>query len=477
MITLKHDFHNFCLLLILYCLQGVPLGLTFGSIPYLLKSRLTYHELAIFSLASYPYSIKLLWSPIVDVVYTPRLGRRKSWIIPIQLLISLVLLYLSRHIDAWLQLTPVPVHSITWLFLLLVTLSATQDIAVDGWALTLLHRDNLTYSSTAQTIGLNMGYFLSFTVFLAMNSPDFCTKYLGWDSAIISLGSYLRFWALAYLFVTALLLFWKEHSIPTNDSILGTYKTIYSILKLPNIKQLLLVLLLAKVGFICNETVTGLKLLELGFTKEDLALAVLIDFPLEIVFGYLAAKWSSGKRPLKPWLRAFYGRWLCSILGMFVVSQFPKSVGKSYFFLVITSTVLTSFMSTIQFVSIGSFFAKISDPAVGGTYMTLLNTMSNLGGTWPKALVLQLVDYFTTSACSIPSPDGKVVSCRDETLRDVCIDNGGVCNTVRDGYYIVNSLSVIIAGILLFFIAPRVKRIESSPEHFWRISKSTTSIL
>ena len=31
-----------------------------------------------------------------------------------------------------------------------------------------------------------------------------------------------------------------------------------------------------------------------------LKIKVLIDFPLQIIFGYYAAKWSSGKRPLKP---------------------------------------------------------------------------------------------------------------------------------------------------------------------------------
>lgn len=59
------------------------------------------------------------------------------------------------------------------IFFVLVLLSATQDIAVDGWALTLLSKGNLTYASTAQTIGLNTGYFISFTVFLALNSNEF----------------------------------------------------------------------------------------------------------------------------------------------------------------------------------------------------------------------------------------------------------------------------------------------------------------
>lgn len=48
------------------------------------------------------------------------------------------------------------------------------------------------------------------------------------------------------------------------------------------------------------QAVTGLKLLELGFSKEDLALAVLIDFPFQLVFGYYAARWSGGPKPLRP---------------------------------------------------------------------------------------------------------------------------------------------------------------------------------
>lgn len=49
----------------------------------------------------------------------------------------------------------------------------TQPATVAGWALTLLSKDNLSYASTAQTVGLNIGYFLSFTVFLAFNSVEF----------------------------------------------------------------------------------------------------------------------------------------------------------------------------------------------------------------------------------------------------------------------------------------------------------------
>src|SRR5258708_4652636 len=60
---------------------------------------------------------------------------------------------------------------------MLVFFAATQDIAVDGWALTLLSEDAKSYASTAQTVGLNTGYFASFTVFLALNSAEFALVY------------------------------------------------------------------------------------------------------------------------------------------------------------------------------------------------------------------------------------------------------------------------------------------------------------
>jgi hypothetical protein len=107
----------------------------------------------------------------------------------------------------------------------------------------------------------------------------------------------------------------------------------------------MIVHLMSKFGFQANEAVTNLKLLEKGFSREDLAVTVLIDFPFSILFGYYAAKWSSGTRPLKPWMLAFVGRLLSALLNMGVVAMFPTGgVGTGYFILVIFAHVATSFM-------------------------------------------------------------------------------------------------------------------------------------
>ena len=53
-----------------------------------------------------------------------------------------------------------------------------------------------------------------------------------------------------------------------------------------------------------------------------------------------------------------------------------------------------------MYVASMAFFARISDPTVGGTYMTFLNTLANLGGNWPSTAALYFVDTLTKRQCS-----------------------------------------------------------------------------
>ena len=91
----QDDRKSIALLLLLYVLQGIPLGLT-GSIPLILQTRhVAYKDQAVFSFAFWPFSVKLLWAPIVDSVFSKSVGRRKSWLIPTQYLIGFFIIMLS----------------------------------------------------------------------------------------------------------------------------------------------------------------------------------------------------------------------------------------------------------------------------------------------------------------------------------------------------------------------------------------------
>lgn len=471
------DKRSMVLLCVLYLIQGVPLGLALGSIPFILKEHLSYSQLATFALSSYPYSLKLLWSPIVDAVFFKRIGRRKSWIIPMQLVVGSLMLYISLNVQKLMANPAANLTELTFVFTLLVTLSATQDIAVDGWALTLLSHDCLSYASTCQTIGLNTGFFASFTVFLAFNSETFAHK---WGIPVLTLSAYLRFWSVVCYCVTIWLIFFKkedkEVATEVDMSIKGVYKTIWTICKLKHVQLLVVVHLFAKIGFVAHEA-TSLKMIEKGLKREDLAVAVLVDFPFQILGGWLAAKWSRGDKPLRPWLYAFWPRYVFGVVSVLTVYFFPKPpISTGFFLYLIGFTVISSFTSTVQFVGISAFHTRVSDPLIGGTYMTLLNTFTNLGGTWPKWFVLKGVDWFTIATCKIPDAGSEILvkatECVSEVGKKQCKAIGGNCVVQRDGYYIVVTAGMLFGILFLVsFIFPSAKKLQSLPTSAWRLKQ------
>lgn len=143
-----------------------------------------------------------------------------------------------------------------------------------------------------------------------------------------------------------------------------------------DIQTFVVIHLISKIGFQANDAVTNLKLLDKGFSQEDLALTVLIDFPFEIGLGYYAGKWCAYFPPMQLWMWAFIGRLVAACLAQVTVFFFPadRVVETWYLLVVIAEHIFSTFTSTVMFVAISAFHAKIADPEIGGTYMTLLAT-------------------------------------------------------------------------------------------------------
>ncbi|GAA5958248.1 hypothetical protein JCM3765_004768, partial [Sporobolomyces pararoseus] len=137
------------------------------------------------------------------------------------------------------------------------------------------------------------------------------------------------------------------------------------------------------------------------------------------------------------------------------------------------------FDRTVQFVGISAFHTQIADPLIGGTYMTLLNTVSNLGGTWPKFFVLKGIDAFSVAVCHVKDENMDLMVASRECVSDhgkaACADLGGVCRTERDGYYWVSTLCILSGAlILLFFVQPAARRLQSLPNSAWRVMKKSS---
>ncbi|CAG0891145.1 unnamed protein product, partial [Darwinula stevensoni] len=438
--NLHGDYGNIALLYLLYILQGIPLGLA-ASIPMILANRgVTYKQQAEYSFVSWPFSIKLLWAPIVDSLFFARMGRRKTWLVPTQYLLGIGMLLLSYHVDDLLGEDDNPetkprVAALTAAFFSLNFLAATQDIAVDGWALTMLKRENVGYASTCNSVGQTTGYFLGYVVFMALESAEFCNTYIRAqpaDRGIITLAGFLYFWGIIFFFTTSLVWLLKhekaDDEVPKGDDvdlgIIGTYSMLMKIISLPAIRIMALFLLTCKVGFAATDSATGLKLVEAGVAKERLALLAIPLVPLQILLPLFISKYTAGPMPMSIFLKAFPVRLAFGLVFSFIVYVTPWFEIKSmdghhfpwyYYALIIFVYALHQVAAYSMFVAVMAFYAQVSDPAVGGTYMTLLNTLTNLGGNWPSTLMLWFLDNLTWKSCS-SSPD---IDCYSEAGKQV----------------------------------------------------------
>lgn len=113
-----------------------------------------------------------------------------------------------------------------------------------------------------------------------------------------------------------------------------------------DVQSLIVIHFFCKVGFQANDAVTSLKLVEKGLGREDLALAVLIDFPCQILGGWLTAKWSIGDKPLRPWIHAAWVRLGFALVWLPIVLAFPTPpIGSGFFAALVLITVLQGFSS------------------------------------------------------------------------------------------------------------------------------------
>lgn len=112
--------------------SGLPLVLIGSTLQaWMTQSGVDVRTIGLFAAVGIPYSIKFLWAPLVDAleipVLSPRLGRRRGWLLFTQLwlMAAIVLLGLSRP--------SVSAALVALGALLVATASATQDIVIDAF--------------------------------------------------------------------------------------------------------------------------------------------------------------------------------------------------------------------------------------------------------------------------------------------------------------------------------------------------------
>ncbi len=140
--------------------SGLPLALTFGTLSYwLAELGVSLTAIGLFGLVRTSYSLKFLWSPLIDRLPIPfltaRLGRRRSWALTIQLLLIGAILALG-------QTDPRSDPAATALAAVVVAfLSASQDIVIDAYRIELLTAEEQGAGAAATQWGYRFGMLAS----------------------------------------------------------------------------------------------------------------------------------------------------------------------------------------------------------------------------------------------------------------------------------------------------------------------------
>jgi len=492
------DWGAIGLLMLLYTLQGIPMGLS-GSIPFLMQAKgVSMGEQAQFSTVSWPFSLKLLWAPLVDAVYVPSFGRRKTWIVPMQLAIGVLLLLSGPRIDAWLGAgdgSP-DVDTLTRLFFGFYFLAATQDIAVDGLALTVLSERNKELGATCNAIGQSVGYFLAYTVFLAFNTPEFCNKYFRGASAqsqdgIFSLGGFMSFWGGIFLISTACVIGVRrdEHHREQGSiwqQLAAAYHEMFRVIQLPAVRSTALLLLTNRVAFATVDSVLPLRLVEWGVPKEHLALLASVVMPVGMASqAFVSVRYFSGasSQPMSVWLAAYPCRLATGVFSLAVGGIVAGHVGPLSTWIyaaMLVATIAATLSSSVMFVAQMAFFNRVSDPAIGGTYMTMLNTLANMGAAWTTPVALASVGLTTVERCVPTSAD-----CNDPPAGAVWLrfvkqligqrakSTACPCEQVTelDGFVFVAVASSMVGIVWFALMRPHVTKLQALPADAWLASQ------
>jgi PAT family acetyl-CoA transporter-like MFS transporter 1 len=257
--------------LVLYLLQGVILGLSNSVTIYLTSAKATYNQQGTYSFVHYPFSLKLIWAPIIDVFYIRRLGRRQTWLLPIQVTLGIGLIVLSFFIESLIFDLHIVVLTISWFFIIFLT--ASQDVCVDGWALTLFATSNVVWQSTSQTIGQTFGRFLGSSFLLTFESANFTNRYIRQplslrmqDTGLFTLAQFVRFWGIAFLVVTCIVAFLFRQRAPDQNErknklkFIETYLSIIKLFKKKCMLQLAFILIISPFGYAATEYMTDIAL-------------------------------------------------------------------------------------------------------------------------------------------------------------------------------------------------------------------------
>jgi MFS family permease len=250
----------FAMLSALYFAQGLPSGLIAKALPPLLREQgVSLSVIGFTSALALPWALKFAWAPFID-----RFGSRKRWLLALNCLtMGLMLLVASRDITAWVAALP-------WLLAVLFCMnivSATQDIATDGYAVSTLKPAWRGLGNSIQVVGYKLGMVVGGGALLWLTARH------GWQASYAGLACLMLLVILPVLFMKDATAGERQAATHAQWQGMGGYVRLFREFVLrPGVGWWLLTVALYKFGDSLGSRMTGPLLSDSGYSLADIGL-------------------------------------------------------------------------------------------------------------------------------------------------------------------------------------------------------------
>lgn len=379
--------------------QGVP-WIIIGSAmnAWLQESGLSRTSIGLFGLVFAAYSINFLWSPLIDRIWLPhigkKLGRRRSWILTMQLLIALACTGIALA---------VPGNQLFWVALCAVAIgffAATHDIAIDGYRIDIIHRDETDKVSAASAM-ITSGWWTGYAGFGSL--AFFGAEAFGWNLV------YLTFPLMMLLF--AAITMWANEpeenkefeAIHHFESTGHKLKDLANWLSQTMIRpiseffqrnslrvglNLLLFIFLFKIGeaYLGRMSIVFYK--EIGFSNADIAFySKIMTWLITIAFAFIGSYFALKKGLVRSLLIAGIAMSASNLMFSWIAMVGPN---ETLFAAAVIVDGITQAWSTVVFVS---FLSLLTGKAFSASQYALMASLGTLGRTLIGSSGGALVDW------------------------------------------------------------------------------------
>lgn len=234
--------------------SGLPLALTGGTLQaWLAVERVDIATIGLFSMVGLPYTLKFLWSPLMDRFSPKWLGRRRGWMAIIQMVLAAGICLM-----AFLSPGKMP-GAVAAAALLVAASSASQDIVIDAYRTDILKSRERGLGAGLSVTGYRIAMLVSGALALIM------ADHIGWHTTYLMMAGIMGFTIVFTLMAPKT----SRAPRPTNmgQAIVGPLRDFFS---RPGALLFLLLVVLYKLGDATAGTLTTAFLISgVGFSPTD----------------------------------------------------------------------------------------------------------------------------------------------------------------------------------------------------------------